>query len=114
MKKVFIKIISFIIIFFSIYNISYAEKYQVASKIKIIFSSFTKKLEKKYTEKKEIIFLEKINKKIHFFLDNKKISSKKYKILKDILVLSNEEIFKLNKTIRLKNNSQKILEANII
>jgi hypothetical protein len=68
-KSIFIKIIISIILIFLSYNLSFADKYIVDTKIQKIFSSFTKKLENKYTIKKEISYLENLNQKITLFLD---------------------------------------------
>ena len=112
-KGVILKIFIIFIIFFSTLNISFA-KGDINPKIEKVFKNFVVKLEKKYDNKKEIWFLERINLKIKYLLEKRKISEEKKKILLDIIALSNEEIFKIKSVESLENISQKYLEANIL
>ncbi|MDQ7009633.1 MAG: transglutaminase domain-containing protein [Candidatus Gracilibacteria bacterium] len=111
-KNILKKIIIFIIILCSI--ISADAKYVVEPKIEKLISNFLIKVEKKYSPEKEIIYLENINSKITNILENKKLNSKKEKLLNDILVLFNEKIFEIDYKLSLENISQKFIEAKII
>lgn len=107
-------IIFFIILIFSVNNIS--AKYIVEPKIEKLISNFIIKIDKKYSSNidKQILFLEKINSKINNILEKKKINSKNKKILNDIMILFNEEIFKLKGNKDKNNTEQKLLEKNIL
>ena len=112
MKKYIKNIIVILIILFS-FNFVNAS-YVVNPKIKKIVSHFFTKIEKKYDYKQEKQYLEKINSRINFILENKKLNYKNQKLLKDILVLFNEKIFNLDYKISLENKNQKFIEAKII
>ncbi len=86
---------------------------QINPQIEKIFSQFVLKLEKKLDQKKQLNFLESLNKKISFLLENKKNSEKKKRIFSDFLKLSNEKIFDIKNTLSIKNRSQELLEASI-
>ncbi|MDQ7023900.1 MAG: hypothetical protein Q9M97_10555 [Candidatus Gracilibacteria bacterium] len=111
-KNILKKIIIFIIILCSI--ISADAKYVVEPKIEKLISNFFNKSRKKIFSEKEIIYLENINSKITNILENKKLNSKKEKLLNDILVLFNEKIFEIDYKLSLENISQKFIEAKII
>lgn len=112
-KGVFLKVSIIFLIFFSSLNVSFAKE-NIDPKIEKSFNKLSLQLEKKYSNKKRILFLEKINSKIKHALEVKKIWESKKKILLDVVKLSNEEIFKIQSEEKIKNSSQKFLEANII
>jgi len=108
--KAFISLILFSIIFID----NGMAKYNVNSKIERVFNNFMIKIERKLTLDKEIIFLENLNSKIVQIVEKKKLSSSKKKLLADLVVLSNEKIFELKTKKSLNNNTQKILESEIL
>jgi len=115
MNKKLLWIVLFVSIFFSTIQVSLADRYKPSEKMVKIFSYFKKKINKKYSNKTEKIkYLEEINKKFRFFLENKKLTSDKKRIVKDIIVLVNEEIFETKKSLENINENQIKLEKTSI
>ncbi len=57
---------------------------------------FISKLEKKYSDDKQLIYLEKLNKKLNEVVSIKKLTDEKQDFVEDILKLNNEKIFEIN------------------
>lgn len=104
------KIIIWFLLFVFTFQISHA-KYNVNPKIEKVFNNFIQKIEVKLAEKKQLKFYKNLANKINTIVSKKWISSKKNKIFTDLLVLTNEQIFKLEGKKRLDNFSQKIIES---
>jgi len=112
-KKNLFKIILVFIVLFLTINISFA-KADIDPKVENAVLKFIKKVERKYSIEWEINYLENINSKIYKILEKNSLTSKKEKLLNDILILFNEEIFKQEYIKSLENKSQLFIESNIL
>lgn len=72
------------------------------------FNGFSQKIDKKYNDKSEILYFKKFNSKLNELILDKKFNVQQIKIIKDIIILSNEYIF--NK----KNNQSEKYNKNIL
>ena len=75
-------------------------------KLEKAYSKFISKIERKYSQEKEILILKKLNKKLEQLQETKKLSSEKQKLIQDITTLTHEKLFsiKLGKQITIWNN----------
>ena len=84
---------------------------EVWSLAKTWFSNYAKKIDKKYSDTKEIIFLKWFSNKLSDLLSKNNFNSSQIKLINDLAKLANERVFKKQRTIAEKS-AKLILKTN--
>ena len=93
MKKILLLLIIFCIVLFPSYT---SALYLETPNIDKIFTSFIKKVDRKFKWNKKVKFLEKLNSQLSYILEKKKLSDKKTAIIRDLQKLTNKELFNIS------------------
>ena len=75
------------------------------------FTSFSYKVDLKYSDNKEITYFEWFNNKLGELLTQRKFTTNQIELINDLIKLSNERIFKLNRK-NIESNSKNTLDSN--